>query len=306
MDYKIDIVLKIYNANKFKPRVNRSICFSPKSVCSVLYMLLSSTDESHLPFLKSVLSNIGNSYSCLSDTNLVTGRTSCLNNYMVIKDGNISHFKDLDVVFLEDTYNIKSILYYTEIDKDNSLCSSINNSTDIINECFMIQPLPYNRVNSCIINYYWYRIIKDEGLTILNFYPSYQTVRMIMIICDNKSIKLEDINKDKLLDWTSYDCMKRSTLPFNLPKIRVESFLDITESFPEIFKEVNSTYNVRSNSNSIFEISSEKIVFATISHNYVGNHNDNSHSHNENIRNPFIVIIEDTYTKQWLFFGMIR
>ncbi|QRI42773.1 putative serpin [Cheloniid poxvirus 1] len=306
MDYKIDIVLKIYNANKFKPRVNRSICFSPKSVCSVLYMLLSSTDESHLPFLKSVLSNIGNSYSCLSDTNLVTGRTSCLNNYMVIKDGNISHFKDLDVVFLEDTYNIKSILYYTEIDKDNSLCSSINNSTDIINECFMIQPLPYNRVNSCIINYYWYRIIKDEGLTILNFYPSYQTVRMIMIICDNKSINFYDIDKEKLINWTSYDSMKRSTLPFKLPVIKVESSLDITESFPEIFSNMDSEKDEGVRSNSLFEISSEKIFFATLAHSYTGKYDDHSHSHNENIRNPFIVIIEDTYTKQWLFFGMIR
>ncbi|AYP74255.1 putative serpin [Fowlpox virus] len=304
MDNQVDIALRVYNANKFKIST-RSICFSPKSVCSVLYMLLSSTDKSHLPFLKSVLSKIGNSYSCLSDTNLATGRTSCINNYMVLKDSDISSFKDLDVVFLEDTYNIKSILDYTEIDKeDNSLCSSINDSTDLINECFMIQPLPYNRVNSCIINYYWYRIVEEKGLTILNFYPSYQTVRMIMIICNNKSMcyQLEDINKDKLLDWVSYDYMKRSTLPFKLPKIRVESFLDITESFPEIFKEVNSTYNVRSNS--LFEISPEKIFFATFTHSYIGKHDD--HSCNKEVNNPFIVIIEDTSTKHWLFFGLIR
>ncbi|ARE67274.1 SWPV2-ORF053 [Shearwaterpox virus] len=306
MDYQIDIVLKIYNANKFKPRVNKSICFSPKSVCSVLYMLLSSTDENHLPFLKSVLSNIGNSYSCLSDMSLVTGRTSYINNYMVTKSDLSPCLKGIDITFVPYGSEIVPILEYNEINKEDNLCSSINDKVSLVNECFMIQPLPYNRTDNCVINYYWYKIIEDHGLTILNFYPSYQTVRIIMIICDNKDINFYDIDKEKLINWTSYDSMKRSTLPFKLPVIKVESSLDITESFPEIFSNMDSEKDEGVCSNSIFEISSEKIVFATISHNYVGNHNDNSHSHNENIRNPFIVIIEDTYTKQWLFFGMIR
>ncbi|UOX38816.1 activator inhibitor-2 [Finch poxvirus] len=303
MDYQIDIVLRIYNANKFKPLVNRSICFSPKSVCSVLYMLLSSTGKNHLPFLKSVLSDIGNSYSCLSDMSLVTGRTSYTNNYMVTKDNSSPCLEGVDITFVPYDNEIVSVLEYNEISKEHNLCSSIDDKVSLINECFMIQPLPYNRTNNCVINYYWYKIIKDHGLTILNFYPSYQTVRIIMIMCDNKDTNLDNINKEKLINWTSYDSMKRSTLPFKLPIIKVESFLDIKESFPEIFNEVNSIEGVRSNS--IFEINSEKIVFATVSHDYVCNYNADN-SYNENVSNPFIVIIEDTYTKQWLFFGLIR
>ncbi|ARF02663.1 SWPV1-048 [Shearwaterpox virus] len=301
MNNQIDIALKIYNANKF----NRSICFSPKSVYSVLYMFLSSKNKKHLRVLESTLSEICNSYSCLSDTNLATGRTSCITNYIVSKDEN-TRFKDLDVVYIPNTCKVDAVLEYMDIDRDkeDNLCFSINNKTDLINECFMIQPLPYNRLNNCVINYYWYRIVEDYGLTILNFYPSYQTVRMIMIMCNNNNgYQLGDIDKDKLLDWTSYDSMRRSTLPFRLPKVRVESFLNITESFPEIFDDTESDYGVRANS--LFEITSEKIFFATVTHSYIDNYDSPPRISGVD-NNPFIVIIEDTSTKHWLFFGLIR